>query len=265
MPSTQSEASHSPGGPASEVAGPETVPPAPFSPTRLAVLALTAGLIAGLASWLTGEATRTTFQPPLRPVTAMGVTIMQADVADEVAAEVKNAALAFGVLGAAVGAALGLAGGLSRANARSAAASGLLGLLLGGAAGGLATFLCAPHYYRSVGEDPLSSDLLLPFLVHLGIGAAIGAAAGLALGIGVGARRYAANGLIGGLFGAIVGVALYEFAGAFLFPLAKTPQPISAEWTTRLLAHLAIAAGVSAGAWLLVTQSGNRPAPARAD
>jgi hypothetical protein len=195
----------------------------------------------------------------------MGVTIMQAEVADEVAAEVKNAALAFGVLGAALGAALGLAGGLSRGDARSAATSGGLGLLLGAAAGGLAALLCAPHYYRMMGEDPLSSDLLLPFLVHTGIGAAIGAASGLAFGIGVGARRYAAHGLVGGLLGAIVGVALYEFAGAAIFPLAKTPQPVSASWPTRLLAHVAIAAGVSAGAWLVIIRSGGQPAPARTD
>ena len=62
-------------------------------------------------------------------------------------ADVRNGALAFGVLGLCLGGGLGIAGGLSQASAAAAASAGLLGSILGAAwaAGVSFATLLKPH------------------------------------------------------------------------------------------------------------------------
>ena len=85
---------------------------------HLVPLALGAGLLAGVASWLVGELVLRVFVPPYEAQHVMGQTIMKASFKDQSAADINNAALAFAVLGGLLGAALGMAGGIARGRPR---------------------------------------------------------------------------------------------------------------------------------------------------
>ncbi len=218
-------------------------------PARVWALALTAGLIAGFASWLVGE----TFQGRLRPGLLATNGFPTAEEASahatvSAAAGMLEATLAFASLGAALGLALGVAGGSARQSARAASIAGISGAILGAVAGAAMTQLLLPIYFRF--HDPDHEDLRLVFLIQGGIGAVIGAAGGaaLALGIGLGDRGRAVRAILGGLLGGIAGVVVYEFVGILAFPLDETTMPISATGGTRLLARLAVAVLASAGA-----------------
>ena len=76
------------------------------------LLALAAGLLAGIASWAIGEAVRTAFRPPLQRQEVMGQVIMKATFDDQAAADTKNAVLTYALLGTVLGGCMGLAGGL---------------------------------------------------------------------------------------------------------------------------------------------------------
>jgi hypothetical protein len=170
----------------------------------------------------------------------MGQSILKASFEDQSAADCKNAALAFGVLGGMLGLALGIAGGLTRWNVLSGLKAGVFGLALGGLLGAGTSLAIVPVYYRAVAkaQEEMSHDLVLPLMIHGGIWAACGLAGGIAFGIGLGGGRVRVlNAALGGLIGA----ALYEMIGAMAFPAAKTTSPISFTWTSRLLARLLVA------------------------
>ncbi|MFO0957009.1 MAG: hypothetical protein U0800_06015 [Isosphaeraceae bacterium] len=227
----------SPANPASPVAAEI----APRSSPRAVMLAAGAGLLAGLASWLVGEFTVTAFRPPLRPVTAMGVTMMLPTLEDEMASDTRNAALAYGVLGGFVASAMGLAGGwLGGSTVRGLRASGI-GAMLGTAAGAIASFLMVGLYFARHDTGEGDQNLLLPLVCHGGIWGTIGAVGGLSFGLGLGGRGKAAQAMLGGFLGGCAGAGLYEVAGAALLPFARTVQPIATSPFARLLAHLAVA------------------------
>jgi hypothetical protein len=52
----------------------------------------------------------------------------------------------------------------------------------------------------------------------------------------------------GGILGAAVATIIYEFVGAVVYPLERTYLPTAMAQAPRLLAHLAVAIFVSAGA-----------------
>jgi hypothetical protein len=207
-------------------------------------LALGAGLLAGVGSWLIGEATVTAFNPPRTKYEMMGQTLFKARFEDQLSADAKNAALAFTLLGGVLGLALGVAGGLAQHSVHAALKAGVVGLVLGGLAGCASSLAVLPLYYRAVEQSPeeMSHDIILPFLVHAAIWSTSGLAGGLAFGIGLGAgRRRVYSAAIGGLIGAALGAILYETVGAMMFPAGKTTLPISLTWETRLLARLLVA------------------------
>jgi len=216
-------------------------------PLRVCALALTAGLIAGFASWPIGESVHGRFAPP-NARTGLRLTpgqIQSRRVAIDTSRTLE-AAVAFGSLGAALGLACGLAGGYVRGSARAALIAAIAGTILGGAAGAVIPRALLPIYYRM--HDPDRDDLILAILIHGGAWSAIGAAAGAAFGIGLGDRGSALRGLLGGLLGATAGALVYEMVGALAFPLAGTSDPVSATWATRLFALLAVSIFTSAGA-----------------
>src|SRR4051812_26820812 len=77
------------------------------------------GVVAALASWGLGEAAVDTFLPKTHVVQGSGGPMTIASPAERMATQSKNAALAYGLLGAVLGAAFGLAGGLARGSARA--------------------------------------------------------------------------------------------------------------------------------------------------
>ena len=214
------------------------------SMSRLVAVAGLAGLAAGLVSWLAGEAVVNAFLPPLHSYTMMGHVLMKATFADQVAADYKNATLAFAVLGGVMGAALGMAGGIARKSAWAGMRGATVGLVAGSILGALASVLVLPVYFHKldVAQEELSRDLVLPVLVHLAIWAACGLAGGLAFGIGLNAgRARTINAALGGLIGAALGAVLYDIIGAAMMPEGKTASPLPITWEARLLGHMLVA------------------------
>jgi hypothetical protein len=162
----------------------------------------------------------------------------------------RAAVLSYGVLGALLGLALGAAGGLARRAPRAVITAAPTGLVLGAAAGTGTTFLLLPWYHAShalPSPDTATQELALALATHGGIWVAVGAATGLALGLGLGGGRVA-RAIIGGILGAVVATVIYEFGGAIVFAMDKTFGPTAMAPAPRLLAHLAVALFVSAGA-----------------
>ncbi len=95
-------------------------------------LALTAGLIAGFASWLIGETFHGRFTPPDgRTGVRLTPTQIKSLRNARNAAGSFEATIAFGSLGAVLGLALGLAGGCARRSARAALIAAIAGSILG--------------------------------------------------------------------------------------------------------------------------------------
>ena len=229
----------------------ENIPPTRRPPSLLAALA--AGIAAGAIAWLGGEALRGRFVVP--PGLEGSYERSAALKLARSAANVKNAALAFGLLGAASGLGLGLAGGRGP---RRAIVAGTIGLLTGAAAGAGTTWGLAPLLERNLAR--VSTDMLFPILIHGGIGMAIGASGGLALGLGrAGPGRDALTAMIGGLLGAGLGVAAFDVLGTLVDPSAVTGQLLPATSTARLLGQLAVAAPAALGAVLALRDADRRP------
>ena len=106
-----------------------------------------------------------------------------------------------------------------------------------GRAGAAATGFMLPIYLRIL--DPDVDDLIVGMMFHVTISSAIGAlgARPSAPGLVIGAAPFA---VVGGLLGAAAAAVVYDIVGAFSFPLDGTSKPISATWSARLFARLAV-------------------------
>ena len=204
-------------------------------------------LLGGTAAWIVGELALDYFKPSEAASSQrFDFTALNKEMA---VVSSYNGAVAFGALGGLVGLALGLAGGLTRRSRSAALLGGTVGLVLGASAGVLPSLAIMPWQWRHRNDDPSSTQLLMPMLIHFGLWCGVGLAGGLAFALGTGARKplRLADAAITGLIGAIVGTFVFELAGALLFPLASTAQPFSATSITRLLARLCVAGFVAVG------------------
>jgi hypothetical protein len=165
-------------------------------------------------------------------------------VATENVAAARNGAVAFGVLGLFLGGCLGLAGGLTR-RPRFAVAAGGLGSVLGFAAGAGASLALLPVCLVSRVRYP-HSDLVITILTHGAIWGLLGAVAGLAFAVGLGEKNLWVRALAAGFLGALVGAFAFDLIGVFAFPMAKTDDPISRTWVTRLMARLLVTVATAA-------------------
>jgi hypothetical protein len=222
-------------------------------------IVLTAGIVSGLFSFGIGEVTPGLFPPNLDfspEIRAQGSSLPQEIQRRRMVANDHAAALTYGGLGLVLGLTLGAAGGVVRRSFRAAIAAGLLGLLLGGSAGAATTVLVLPSFHDARAEasdEDRNTDLGLALRTHGAIWLAIGAAAGLAFGCGLGGGPMrVARATTGGLLGAAVAAIIYEFAGALVFPLAETFQPLAKYPIPRLMAHLAVTLCVAAGSYWAV-------------
>lgn len=221
--------------------------PAGRLPRRIWGLAFTAALLAGLTTWLIGEAFNDRYNPPLRDAPGlMTEAEARALAIGRTMALRSKVTIAFGSLGAALGLALGLAGGVATCSSRSAWTAGLVGSILGGACAAVSSLILLRVYLSLLNPD--SNDLSMGMAFHAGAWSVIGATGGIAFGIGLGDRHRIARAALGGLLGAVAGAMIYEFVGALAFPLDDTSKPVSATWGTRLLARLAVTIFASAGA-----------------
>jgi hypothetical protein len=235
----------------------------PVGPPRVWALALAAGVVAGLAAWLGGEACVQLIKPPLHKVNSRGIIVTVTDRREVAVADAKNAGLAFALLGAALGAGMGVAGGFARRSVRAALSAGLLGMAVGAAGGAGMSLALLPRYnaYKERHPDEASRDLILPLLVHLGVWSTAGAAGGLAFGVGLGVRGILPKVIYGGLVGAAVGGSAYELIGALAVPAAKTAQFVSVTWQTRLFARLGVTVLAALGVALAAGAQRSRAGP----
>jgi hypothetical protein len=214
-----------------------------------------AGLLAGLAAFGIGEAAYNCIPPRLTLQNTMGRMLMAVNQADAAAAETRNAALAFAILGGCLAGLLGVAGGLARRSGATTAAAGLLGLLIGAgvAAGVSLATLPSFTYARLTYSD---YEMVFSMVMHGGIWGLSGAVAGLAFAAGQGLddRRFLVLAPIAGFIGAVIGALAFELVGAGLFPLAYTGDPVSADWPSRLTARMLVALGTAAGVILCLPE-----------
>jgi hypothetical protein len=221
------------------------------------------GLLAGLLAFGVGEAVYDLV--PAKSVTqhALGLTKVSPTVATETVAAARNGALAFGVLGLFLGGCLGLAGGLARRSSFAVAAGGL-GSVLGFAAGVGASLALLPFCIASRIRYP-DNELVISFLMHGAIWGLLGALAGLAFAVGLGERNLWVRALIAGFAGALVGAVAFDLIGAVAFSGARTDDPISRTWVTRLMARLLVTmATAGAVSLVLPVRSGEPSGPRRA-
>jgi len=211
------------------------------------ILILGLAMLAGTGAWWIGEFTMFYVKPSKAVENYRDDTALNLEMP---VVNAKNAALSFGVLGGLLGLALGLAGGLSTRSPDRALAGAITGLILGGAAGALPSFIIMPWQWAHRNDDPPSTLLLTPMLIHLGLWAGAGLASGLAFGIGSSgfkpSRLFEAA--MAGLTGAMLGSFAFDMVGAFLFPLADTARPFSETVGTRFLARFCVATFVGFGA-----------------
>ena len=225
--------------------------PEPLTPTVVArpgqgwILAVLAGVVAAVLSWGVDEKTLGRFQPK-RAADAGNPMAVQFDPGAVDRADLKNAALAYGLQGALLGLILGLAGAAAGGSARAAIPAGAAGLVLGGVMGAGAAFGAFTAFLRLGGQG--NGNLLPALLAHEAAWAPLGAMAGLAFGLGLGGRGRIARALIGGFLGAAVGVMIYEVGGSLLFPLDHTGAPVAATSSARLFAHAAVGVLTALGA-----------------
>jgi hypothetical protein len=238
------------------------------STARIVVLALSGGIIAGVMAWFIGEKVYNTFLPPIQDRTFMGRPSKFVSFEDQVAADTKNATLAFAVLGGALGLMLGIAGGRARRSNAGAVRGAIAGPLIGSLIAALVSCAILPRYLTALGKyhEELSHDMVVPLLVHVGLWAPCGLAAGLALGIGLRAGwRHLLNAALGGVVGAALGTALYELIAAAAFPGARTTEPIAIGWEPRLLARLLVAVLAAVVAAAVINMQAKRPSRIQAE
>lgn len=224
-----------------------TTAPITASSIRPWALALTAGLVAGIAAWAIAE-------PMLIPDPGR-LGVKGEIVVSPAEKGMHNGTISFGVLGAMLGLGLGLAGGLIRPSFPRASLAAVIGLFVAAGAGALTSWLVVPVYYKHLNED----DLTYSLLVHGAAWGAVGAAAGLAFALGMGGWRRLPRAIFGCLGAALLATAVYEFVGGILSPGALTNKPVSATPGSRLAGRLLVAMLVAAGAVMSTASGGGSP------
>ena len=150
-------------------------------------IALAAGLGAGLLSFIGGELASDAFQPRLFKVEGPRMVSMQPSVESQNAADLKNATLAFAILGCVTALAMGFAGGVAGRSTGRGAMVGLGAQAAGSLVGSLAALVLLPLVSQRFWES--TNEAVWPLVIHAAILAAIGAVDGLAFAIGMGCRH----------------------------------------------------------------------------
>lgn len=225
--------------------------PTALGPGRILLLALIAGLVAGLLGWLGGEVFHEFFPPQTRQVIVFGGGGgAMADGASIAKASAKNSALVFGLAGACVGLCLGLAGGAASRSGIRAVRAGLAGLVLGAMAGAGAAAALVPvfwaFWYGSGNGIFDREGMFFPMLLFSGLWAAIGAAGGFSFVLGYGFGRLSwIQALVVGILGGVFGAVAFEVASGLVFPALKLMHPIPPTTWSRLADRLFLSMSVA--------------------
>lgn len=235
------------------VPSPKLVPP-----LALVALALAAGLVAGVASYVIGESTFEHFKAASVTSDFRGVSISMPSVETQAMADIQNAILTYAAMATALALALGVAGGLARHSARAGLIGAAVGIVLGLLAAVGLSYGVLPPFLRTTTKAN-TDDLLLPLLVLGSIWGAIGAAGGLAFGVGLGGKDRILRATFGGLVGGLLGCFLFELVGAAVFPLDGATEPLSKSPASRLVARFSVTLLVALCTVIAVQVSGQKP------
>jgi hypothetical protein len=218
---------------------------------RLLIFASIAGLMAGVASLLAGEAVLRRYQSDL--LAPLNISPSPEDMRRWKDARVYSATLTFAAMGGIFGFAMGLAGGAARRKVSAGARAAIVGSVLGSAGAAAAALGLVSVFFQRF--DPQSGDLVLPLLTHGAIWSTVGAIGGLAFGLGLAGQGLWKSTLAGGFAGAVLATVVYEIVGALLFATSKTHLPVSSSIATRGMAQLLVAILSAAGAALALRQA----------
>lgn len=212
-------------------------------------VALAAGVAAGLVSFIAGELAHEAFRPRLFKVEGPGTISMQPSTESQDAADLKNAALAFAILGCATALALGFAGGIAGRSPGRGAMVGLGAQAAGSLVGSVASLALLPLVHRRMGEG--TNDLVWPLMIHAAILAAIGAVGGLAFAIGMGRRRSLLNAIAAASVGACLASVLVRLVDVCFSADSGQADLVASSSVLRFLAMLVpgvlIAIGAASG------------------
>jgi len=221
--------------------------PRPRQQVQVWAITLAGGVVAGLVSWVGGELAHGAFKPRLVQVVLMfGQTVMRPSASTSNAADVKNAALAFAILGGVTGLVMGFAGGLACRSPWRGVIVGLGAQALGALVGALASLALVPLFHRELVPD--LNDLLSPIMIHAGIWTGIGAVGGLAFGVGMGCGRRLLRPIGGACLGAVLAAVVFHVVSGGLFPDSGYTGPVATSSLVRLMAMLLVTVLVAAGA-----------------
>ena len=219
---------------------------------RVAAITLTAGIAAGLVSWIACEWAHDVFRPRLFAVPRWEAVWMEPTRGSQYTADLKNAALANAVLGCAGGLAMGLAGGLAARALSRGIFVGVIaqaaGLLVGASAALALIPLAHPVIERPF--RPVTDDVWLPFLMHAGLWAAVGAVGGAAFAAGMGCRSRVPNAGGSAAAGALLAAVCFQLIGMCLSLDSGAANPVARWSVVRLVAMLAPSIAIAAGAAL---------------
>ncbi len=204
-----------------------------------------AGLIAGLAAFGIGEATYKLIPARRVTINTLGIISQSATAETLSVANVRNAALAFGVLGACLGGCRRSPGAWRGGRRSRRPEPDCWACCSARACAGASLATIKPFTEALIIHSDY--DMVISMTMHGLLWGLAGAAAGLALavGLGGGGRRLVLAPLAG-FIGAVLGAIAFDFIGAGLFSLAETGEPISTTWASRLTARLLVALATAA-------------------
>jgi len=217
-------------------------------------LVVIAGLLAGLVSFAIGEAVHEIIPAAKEEVNLMGNKSMVVNRSTSMAADARNGALTFALLGLCLGGCLGLAGGLARRSTSGAVTGSMVGSLFGIALGAGVSLALLPRCL-AMRYEYFKYDLLISLVMHGLIWGLLGAAAGLAYAVGIGKPRLSGQAVTAGFTGAVLGAVVFELVGSAFCEAARTGEVISGSWQTRLMARLLVTLGTAVVIALLLPDS----------
>jgi hypothetical protein len=224
----------------------------PCSRRRIVGIALTAGVTAGLVSWIACEWAHDVFRPRLVEVPRWEAVWMEPSAESIYAADLKNAALANAVLGCAAGLAMGFAGGLALRVPSRGIFVGLSAQAVGLLVGALAALAVIPVFHPVLQRQfrTVTNDVWLPLVMHASIWAAIGAVGGAAFAIGMGCTSRLRSAIGSATAGALLAAVCFQLIGTCLPLDAGATAPIARWPFVRLIAVLLPIVMIAAGAAL---------------
>jgi hypothetical protein len=238
----------------SVTAGPES---SLVGTSRLLLLCLVAGLLAGTASLLAGEAIMHQYEGALSPPVKRQLSPEEMKRWHD--ARLYCPAATFSTMGGFFGLAMGLAGGLACGSIYRGVWGAIAGLLLGTSVAACTSMMVVAPFYRNY--DPSKSGLVYPMLMHGAVWSTVGAIGGLMFGLALERPGRWKETVLGGLVGAAGATVVYEIVGALAFATDKTDLPLAASITTRGMAHLLVAILSAVGVAVALEQSSTRQSP----